>query len=1792
MKKRIIALLLALVMVVGMLPTVALAADAPIQDEDGYYQLTNEADLKWFRDKVNAGEGTINARLMADIALTESWTPIGVAADYVTSYDNKPFSGIFDGNEKTISGLNVTETAGNPAALFGMAKNATIKKLVVKGTVSSTAPSGGYMPVYAGGVVGQSDGGVTLEEVASYVDVTMTNSTSNTAMAGGLFGNGYNVTIKNCANYGTLKAEGTGKTNIGGLCGMSEYGAAATIENSMNVGEIIGGNTVGGLLSAMKADYSGRKPNIKNSATVGEIVGSGTEGTIENCLATANTVGAAGVTVVSSMKDAQVLTTLGKAFKTGEESGLPILTWMTDTEVEEPECKHEHTEPKYESKNDGTHTVTTICKDCGQTIGEAKTEDCTDKGDGTCVCGYKFPVVDPSVPEQDTDGCYQITNETQLKWFRDKVNAGDVAIKGKLMNDITLTEAWTPIGTSKNSFAGIFDGNGKTISGLHFDVQDMPEESQSLGLFGTIGGKDKDHIAIVRNLTLEGEIKVEGKTAQGFCVGAAAAYLSSFSTLSGITTNVAIVNAPASGVTSVRTGGLVGMVLSSGRYTNIECCRNIGSVTGTGETGGLIGYHSGSVSYYGEYYVAVRNSCNEGTVTGTGACTGGLIGNSWSGTKVTDCYNAGKLSGTDYVGGLAGDANETHFDYCYNTGSVSGSKNVGGLAGRIRSGHIYHSYSIGDVTGTDSETTGSLCGERGGSVVGTVQYSYALKAPVLGSKSIGLDYDEKNQNQKHFYYVVSLDELRAIPEYLNPADGDAHYKINPGKTPALMWQEIAECTHVHTKNSGIPGVDENGFYHTKTVRCEDCFAVLSQGEVERCTPEGKHKLCSVCGQICCKHENAETTYTTRSQQNYEDGKWVTYSWHTATTICPDCSNTFVGEETECAEATETYRGITAGPNAGKHRHSWFCVCDKELRHALEPCVDEKINATGAAGEDNICDLCGTAMVLAAPTAPEGDGFYPYTVKEGSKDVTHYYVTHYEVGEKAEELTVMATGKQLTYQWYYRLSEDETEAGTAIEDATEATYTPDTSAETGMRFYYCVVTNPAGSAKTGGQPVIVCKNPTATIYFSLTDDDKYVAAESSGNIMAYQKVTVPYFDLKAYHLEGNYFKSETYGPADADDPMGGSQLVAGSSAAAYGKITALHLLIWMTEREYLGVSADKAGQGYLYDEKLMGSDIFGIAASSTVGSVLIQNFWTHDMNFNYYMNYVYPLAAEGWGATADQILMRDGDIFSMMMYSDWSFYNDEWAGYHHLGNELNKTMVETQMKADASIDLTLYRSYGHDSSSYATDHVVVGSLDVYYIETSKLTSGDVTDWTKAGTVDENGKFTLDAKALKLEAGKQYLFSVAGQKGKDVDAFVSCPGGVLVNVLDADAALTWNVRFKNGKEDYAAKQVENGKLVTVENPTREGYTFTGWYTDEYCTNRFDIKTTPVTCNLMLYAGWREGTQPVTWTVTFVNEFAETTTQTVEDGKTATEPEIPTHDGYTFLGWFTDEAHTQKYAFTTAVTADLMLYAGWEKNVVVKTWTVTFMDRGATYETQRVRDGETASRPADPARTGYTFTGWYTDERCTHAYLFSTPVAADLTLYAGWQRKQPTPVTPVTPVTPAKPSAPADDDLSFSDVSKDSWYYDGVKFVCGKGLMNGTGANRFSPNANTTRGMILTILARIEGVDTSGTPWYAAGQKWAMANGISDGTNMEGEITREQLAAMLYRYAKLKGYDVSASADLSGCSDAAKVNTYAVDAMRWAVAEGLIQGMGGKLNPQSTATRAQVATILMRFLELYSK
>ena len=160
------------------------------------------------------------------------------------------------------------------------------------------------------------------------------------------------------------------------------------------------------------------------------------------------------------------------------------------------------------------------------------------------------------------------------------------------------------------------------------------------------------------------------------------------------------------------------------------------------------------------------------------------------------------------------------------------------------------------------------------------------------------------------------------------------------------------------------------------------------------------------------------------------------------------------------------------------------------------------------------------------------------------------------------------------------------------------------------------------------------------------------------------------------------------------------------------------------------------------------------------------------------------------------------------------------------------------------------------------------------------------------------------------------------------------------------------------------------------------------------------------------------------------------------------------------------------------------------------------------------------------------------------------------------------------------------TFVDVEKSDWFAGAVAYVTDKGLMNGTSSDTFSPNASTTRGMLMTVLARYAGEDTTGsTPWYQKGMEWAKANGVSDGTNPEVNITREQLVTMLYRYAG----SPKANGSLDSFSDAASVSSYAVNAMQWAVANGIVNGSNGKLNPQNNATRAQVAAILMRFCEM---
>ena len=176
-------------------------------------------------------------------------------------------------------------------------------------------------------------------------------------------------------------------------------------------------------------------------------------------------------------------------------------------------------------------------------------------------------------------------------------------------------------------------------------------------------------------------------------------------------------------------------------------------------------------------------------------------------------------------------------------------------------------------------------------------------------------------------------------------------------------------------------------------------------------------------------------------------------------------------------------------------------------------------------------------------------------------------------------------------------------------------------------------------------------------------------------------------------------------------------------------------------------------------------------------------------------------------------------------------------------------------------------------------------------------------------------------------------------------------------------------------------------------------------------------------------------------------------------------------------------------------------------------------------------------------------------------------------------------------------------FNDVSANDWFASAVDYVTGKGMMNGTADNTFSPKANTTRGMVVTVLYRLENqpstsaasfTDVASGAYYANAVAWANANGIVSGYGSgkfgpNDKVTREQLAAILYRYAQYKKYDVSGAKSLDGYTDAQSVSSYAVPALQWANAAGVVTGKSGnKLDPKGNATRAEVAAMLMRFCE----
>ena len=234
--------------------------------------------------------------------------------------------------------------------------------------------------------------------------------------------------------------------------------------------------------------------------------------------------------------------------------------------------------------------------------------------------------------------------------------------------------------------------------------------------------------------------------------------------------------------------------------------------------------------------------------------------------------------------------------------------------------------------------------------------------------------------------------------------------------------------------------------------------------------------------------------------------------------------------------------------------------------------------------------------------------------------------------------------------------------------------------------------------------------------------------------------------------------------------------------------------------------------------------------------------------------------------------------------------------------------------------------------------------------------------------------------------------------------------------------------------------------------------------------------------------------------------------------------------------------------------------------------------------------------PTKDGYVLTGWYTDSVGGTSFMFDQKWTVGMieeqqdrtiTLYARWEKAPEEPEeTDSFPALAAGALLLAGDDNPFRDVRAIDWFYDDVMYAYDRGLITGTAYGKFSPKDSFTRGMLLTILARHDGVHTKGTPWYQTGCDWAAKNGISDGENPEEAISREEFALILYRYAQYLGKQAIERADLSRYTDAGAVSETALPAVQWAAAEAILRGDNFRLNPQDGATRAEAAAMLHRF------
>ena len=526
----------------------------------------------------------------------------------------------------------------------------------------------------------------------------------------------------------------------------------------------------------------------------------------------------------------------------------------------------------------------------------------------------------------------------------------------------------------------------------------------------------------------------------------------------------------------------------------------------------------------------------------------------------------------------------------------------------------------------------------------------------------------------------------------------------------------------------------------------------------------------------------------------------------------------------------------------------------------------------------------------------------------------------------------------------------------------------------------------------------------------------------------------------------------------------------------------------------------------------------------------------DKNGEYNTQYGYT------GYTISQTPVAEDGTVEFFFYQDTSMYMDYYTWFTDTdGNRLDTFTV--QAGTDFTLGMDGYM-YAYGGGLKPEDRVTHGAaLDPEDIQICTVGEDGTLTPVEGKTIGEDGQVTLS-----FAAAGSYVLSAMGNE--------------FTNIFSPWLPVTVTAAPKSSNADVSSVTVAGVEATAGENNT---YTVTLPYGTDVTAGSFVIVTSD--SGATVGALTNEGN---VWTFTV----------TAEDGVTS--------KTYTVTVSFTEAPKSNDANVSSVTVAGFKAVAGANNSYTVTVPYGTVVKTGSFVIVTR-HPRATVSALTN-TRNIWSFTVTAEDGVTTAVYTVTVNTAA-----------LPEPITPG--VDNKKPASKPEVKLPFTDVSTSDWFYDDVAFVYKNGLFSGTDSRSFSPNASMTRAMLVTVLYRLEGeptvtgrssfTDVRSGAYYEKSVIWAAANGIVTGTDStsfspDAKVTREQLAAILYRYAQYRKLDTDASAKLNSFTDADSVSAYASEALGWAVSEGLINGASGKLMPKGDATRAQVAAILHRFVK----